>query len=162
MIRPWTEEDVDATRRILREAWLAAYGAFIPVDDLEGYLEEQYSGVALRTLHRTAGVDGFVAEADGAPASYLRTRHDASTGRFCVASLYVLPAAQGRGLGTALLAAAAEAARKAGADRVWLGVMVPNRRTLDWYRRIGFTFAEREPFRMGRTVVDHLIGHRMV
>ena len=160
MIRSWVETDIPATRHILRESWLSAYGSFIPREDLEGYLESQYSPDALRALHGTAGVAGFIAEAGGGPAGYARTRHDAGAGRFYLSSLYVLPSAQGKGLGSALMVAAEAAARSAGADRIWVGVMEQNLRTLEWYSRLGFTFTEREPFRMGKTTVEHRIGWR--
>ncbi len=160
MIRPWTEADIDATRRILRESWGVAYSSFIPREDLEGYLEAQYSPDALRVLHRTAGVAAFIVESAEEPAGYARTRYDSAAGRFYLSSLYVLPSAQGKGLGTALMAAAEAEARRTGADRIWVGVMERNRRTLEWYSRLGFAFTEREPFRMGGTTVEHRIGYR--
>jgi len=162
VVRPWTEEDIPAVQRITWETWLDAYASLVPVDDLRAYFDEHYSTGNLEVFLKGEGLRGFIVECDGVPAGYARTSFNKDEGRFYVQSLYVLPAYQGHGLGTRLLAAAEERARDFSVDALWLGVMVQNKRTVEWYRKIGFQFVEEAPFTMGKTTVNHLIGFKPI
>jgi ribosomal protein S18 acetylase RimI-like enzyme len=162
VVRPCTKGDIPAVRRITWETWLDAYASFVPVEDLRAYFDEQYSTRSLEDFLNGESSGGFIAEWDGVPAGYARTSFKKDEGRFYVQSLYVLPAYQGHGLGTKLLAASEDRARDFKADAVWLGVMVQNVRTVEWYRRIGFQFVEEAPFTMAKSTVNHLIGYRRI
>jgi ribosomal protein S18 acetylase RimI-like enzyme len=161
-IRPWVEGDLPAVRRITWTTWLAAYGSFIPEGDLRTYCDEHYSEEALRRWMADPDNVGYLAVRDGIPAGYVRTRRERAADRFTVSSLYVLPEAQGEGLGGLLMAESERRAIALGADRIWLGVMEQNVRTLAWYRKQGFQFVEQAPFRMGKTSVNHLIGFKLI
>jgi ribosomal protein S18 acetylase RimI-like enzyme len=158
----WTQEDLQVFRDILRETWHEAYGGFIAREDLDSYLDDQYSLEMLGELFRSPRVRGYIARADGEPVALMRTEFDQDRRRLYVSSLYVRPRFQGAGLGSLLLERAEQEARERGADALWLGVMVKNTRALEWYRRIGFTFVEEAPFVMGASSADHLIGYRPV
>jgi ribosomal protein S18 acetylase RimI-like enzyme len=163
LIRPWVEADLASIRRVTWETWLETYASFIPLEDLRSYFERQYDLPSLTAFFRAENAGGFVAEWGGAIAGYARTHIGREDNRFYVASLYVLPGMQGRGLGTRLLSAADLLARgRHGADRIWLGVMEQNVRTVEWYERTGFQFVEQAPFTMGKTTVNHLIGYRII
>lgn len=162
VIRPWERGDLENVRRITWETWLATYAGFIPVTDLRSYFDEQYSLPALQELAGRENVSGFVAVVDGMVAGYLKTQAAHEEGRFYVSSVYVLPDCQGKRLGTQLMQEAEGLARRAGFDRIWLGVMVQNLGALEWYRKTGFQFVEEAPFTMGKTTVNHLIGYRVL
>jgi ribosomal protein S18 acetylase RimI-like enzyme len=159
-VRPWTLRDLKDVRNILWDTWLATYRGFIPEPDLRSYFDAHYSIPALTDLFHAPAVDGFLAFCAETPVGCERTQFVKTASRFYVASLYVLPAWQGKGAGTQLLHAAEEKARTYGADTLWLGVMEENRKTVAWYKAIGFRFVEEAPFTMGRTTVNHLIGFR--
>lgn len=59
--------------------------------------------------------------------------------------LYVVPEQRGRGLGRALLEAAMEDARRAGAAHIELGTSVDDTAAIALYETAGFTNREREP-----------------
>jgi hypothetical protein len=59
-----------------------------------------------------------------------------------------------------LLESAEEYAAEKGLDELWIGVMVKNRQALLLYRKVGFQFVREEPFTMGKTTVNHLIGYK--
>jgi ribosomal protein S18 acetylase RimI-like enzyme len=162
VIRVWEREDLEDVRRITWETWVATYASFIPVSDLRAYFDEHYSIPALQELAGRENVSGFVAVADGVVAGYLKAQAAREEGRFYVSSVYVLPGHQGKRLGTRLMQEAEGLARRAGFDRIWLGVMVQNLGALDWYRKTGFQFVEEAPFTMGKTTVNHLIGYRVL
>jgi len=161
-IRPWTTQDIPAIQNVLLTTWRSTYGSFIPLEDIDWYFTANYDANAFEKLLAASDVDGFVAEESGQIVGFARTLFDEGKGRFYVSSMYVLPEFQGRGIGHGLLKAAEKCALKRGADRIWLGVMSQNRPALEWYRRIGFTFVEDEPFTMGKTTVRHLIGYRVI
>ncbi|HTY59489.1 MAG TPA: N-acetyltransferase [Bacteroidota bacterium] len=161
-IRPWTTGDLPDVRRIGWETWKATYGRFIPEKDLRVYHDEHYSLESLARNFRKPSTRGYVALLEEKTAGYMIMSFDAGAGRCHVASIYVLPACQGHGLGSMLMEEAFRAAGAAHFDRVWLGVMSENTPTIAWYRALGFTFVEEAPFTMGTTTVKHLIGYRLL
>ncbi len=80
----------------------------------------------------------IVAELDGQPAGMIggdRTGSDTVE----LISLWVAPAARGRGVGDLLVAAVVERAERAGADRAVLRVYESNHHAVLLYQRSGFT-----------------------
>ena len=162
LIRPWTREDFPAVRRILWESWIAAYRAFIPEEDLRAYLEATYQIASLSLLYDSSFIHGLIGEADGEAVGFARTQFHKDEKRLYLASLYLLPAYQGKGIGGKLLRAAEERAEAYGLTELWVGVMVRNEAAGRWYDRKGFLFVREEPFRMGRTIVAHRIGYKTI
>jgi ribosomal protein S18 acetylase RimI-like enzyme len=160
LIRPWQKEDFPAVRRILWGSWIAAYSPFIPVEDLRAYFEATYQIASLDLLYDNPLVYGFIGEANGEAAGYARTQLDKRENRFYLASLYLLPAFQGKGIGGALLCAAEKRAQACDLDEIWVGVMTKNEAAGRWYEQRGFAFVREEPFRMGGTTVSHRIGFK--
>jgi diamine N-acetyltransferase len=157
-LRFWQAADLPVIRTLTWRSWLATYSGFIPREDLRQYLDIHYTLKALQTLFADESVSGFVAEQDGYLCGYARTRIDREKERFSLASLYLLPECEGRGLGGMLLQEVLNEVKYRGFDTLWLGVMVQNTRALAWYRKRGFDFRDPIPFTMGGTKVDHLIG----
>ena len=162
LIRPWRKEDSPAVRTILWESWIAAYRSFIPEEDLRTYFEATYQIDSLARLHDNPRVHGFIGEADGRAVGFARTQFHINENRLYLASLYLLPAFQGKGIGGQLLRAAEENALAYGLRELWVGVMVQNEAAGRWYDSRGFRFVREEPFRMGRTTVAHLIGCKAI
>lgn len=150
--------DIPSIRLILRETWLATYSAFIPADDILSYFETAYSESQLTVLLHSTNVWNFLAVVKDEPMGYLRTQNDSMQEKFFINSIYVLPKAQGLGLGNLLLTHARNQAEKDQYDKIYLGVMKQNLPALRWYQKHGFTFDLEEPFQMGKTQVMHLIG----
>ncbi len=160
--REWTPEDFEGVRRVLLETWLATYRSFIPEEDITSYFENTYSVEKLAELCSSPSCKGYVAAEADRIVGFERLQFNDEENRLYIASVYVLPGNQGKGIGTHLLMLAEDMARTLELDRVWLGVMVQNTAACDWYKKIGFTFVQEEPFTMGRTVVQHLIGYKIV
>jgi diamine N-acetyltransferase len=161
-IRQWTLNDLNPIRKVSWETWLATYASFIPEKDLRSYFDSHYSLQDMKDLFCSAFINGFVALENGSVIGYVRTQLNKEENRFYVSSLYVLPSAQGKGIGTTLLHEAERCALEYGIDSVWLGVMVQNVAAVAWYKKIGFEFVREEPFTMGETTVNHLIGCRRI
>jgi diamine N-acetyltransferase len=160
--REWTENDFEPVRHVLLDTWLDAYGSFIPEEDISGYFASTYSIDKLSALYRSPTSKGYIAEDNTAVVGFERLQYDEKQNRLYVSSVYVLPGNQGKGIGRHLLLLAEEEARRLRLDRIWLGVMTQNIPSVEWYKKIGFTFIQEEPFTMGATVVQHLIGYKLV
>ncbi len=106
LIRPWRKGDFPAVRRILWESWIAAYRTFIPEEDLRTYFEATYQIDSLARLYDNPRVHGFIGEADGEAVGFARTQFHINENRLYLASLYLLPSFQGKGIGGNLLRAA--------------------------------------------------------
>jgi ribosomal protein S18 acetylase RimI-like enzyme len=158
--RRWAPTDIPDVQHIAWTTWLATYGGFIPEADIRSHFDEYYATDVLERICTDDRARGYLAEWDERPVGFARAAFDPEEGRCYLASLYVLPDFQGRGLGSQLLRACERFALDQGAAEIWLGVMRQNVTALAWYRRIGFRFVREEPFTMGRTTVQHLLGHR--
>lgn len=158
-IRPWELNDLPGIQNVLWKTWVDSYSSFIPEEDLKTYFKEHYDVNALTELFHFSPVVGFVAEVDGLLAGFMRTTHEEEENRFYVSSLYVLPKFQGLGLGRQLMVRAAEEAKKHLLDKIWLGVMTQNEPAFKWYQNMGYQVMKVQPFKMGRTSVEHYIGY---
>lgn len=95
-------------------------------------------GARLGELHDPVADDALLAEDGGDLVGVLTYRED---DRGCeVSSLYV--ATSWRGIGSALIDAAVDAARDRGCDRLWLVTTNDNVDALRFYQRRGFRLAE--------------------
>lgn len=160
-IRRWSKSDFKTVRKILADTWLDTY-SFIPEEDILFYLDKFYSEEKLAILFIDPYSQCFISEFDEIPAAWMKLYDNKSQERLYVSSLYVLPQFQGFGIGKLLISNAAEVAKQKSYDRIWLGVMKDNNKALVWYNKIGFNFIEEEPFQMGKTVVTHLIGYKLI
>jgi ribosomal protein S18 acetylase RimI-like enzyme len=162
LIRSWRLDDLPAVRRVLWESWMDAYRDFIPEEDLRSYHTATYRIESLISLYESSVVHGFIGEADGVAVGFARTQFHKMENRIYLASLYILPGFQSRGIGGKLLEAAVKKARADGFDELWVGVMVQNEAARRWYDKRGFRFVREEPFRMGGATVPHRIGYKVI
>jgi len=162
LIRPWRRKDLPAVRRILWESWMAAYRAFIPEEDLRSYHEATYRIESLIHLYESPSVHGFMGEADGKQAGFARAQFHWNENRIYLASLYLLPDFQRKGIGGRLLAAVEKKVLEYNLGELWVGVMVRNEPARLWYEKRGFRFVKTDFFRIGGTTVPHLIGCKVI
>lgn len=161
VIRNWTREDFPIVKNILLTTWKNTY-TFIPEEDILTHFEKFYSADRLIEIFNDPFSKGIIAEVNSIPAGWLKLFEDIINKKYCVSSLYVLPGYQGLGLGKKLLNEAYRIAKEKQFNKVWLGVMKQNVKSLEWYKNLGFIFDEEEPFQMGSTEVMHLIGYKII
>ena len=128
IVRPLREGDREWVRETLRQLW----GETV---------------VSRGAVHDPTALPGFVAEEGGDRVGLLTYRVD---GADCeVVTIDAFP--EGAGAGTALLDAAARAARDAGCGRVWLITTNDNLRALRFYQRRGFRLVAVHPDALERS-----------
>lgn len=144
----------DGYRDLMDPAPLAAFAAeaFGP--------EQQAAELADPTVHVA------IAEVDGVGVGYVHVVETApdipivSSRPVAMERLYVDRAAQGSGVGRALFAWAIDAARRLGADVLWLGVWERNERAIAIYERWGFVTVGEVPFPIGAEIHRDLLMAR--
>jgi GNAT superfamily N-acetyltransferase len=126
VIRPATAADARALAELEVRAWRWAYVDFVAEEDMPTVAErvERWSGAE--------GEGAFVAEVEGRIMGVVQVVGDE------VKALYVEPAAQGAGLGTALLDFACDRLRDAGHAEGVLWVFEPNGHARAFYERRGW------------------------
>jgi ribosomal protein S18 acetylase RimI-like enzyme len=160
-IRNWTREDFSIVKDILLTTWKNTY-TFIPEEDILSHFEKHYSEDRLIEILNDPFSKGILAEVNLVPAGWMKLFEDSINKKFFISSLYVLPEFQGFGLGKKLMNEAYRIAKEKQFNKVWLGVMNQNVKSLEWYQNLGFIFNEEEPFQMGSTEVMHLIGYKII
>jgi len=160
--REWKMEDTDETQKVLFKTWVASYADFIPMKDIQWYFNNYYSDINFARLHDDPDTWSFVAEVGDHVVGYARGKINREQNRFYLESLYVLPESQGKGIGSELLKMVEKTALQQKFSEVWLGVMIQNIPSIEWYKKLGFQFVEEAPFQMGKTSVNHLVGYREI
>jgi CubicO group peptidase (beta-lactamase class C family) len=136
ILRATTPADRAAGTALVLACWRRSYAGLLPQGVLDGLTDEQAAALWARAL--ASGRPGLVAERDGALVGVtVFGRLDDPPGQGHVHSLYVDPAAQGEGVGGALLAAAEAELTAAGAGGVTLWCFAANTPGLAFYRRHG-------------------------
>jgi ribosomal protein S18 acetylase RimI-like enzyme len=144
-LRPLKREDIGLAARVVHRSHEGSLDAALNLT----YATPAQCRSFVETLVLRAGCGrfaaraSFVAEGGEGPAGVLLASHLSRTnGHICQVS--VLPEAQGRGVGKALMVAALRAFREEGLEAASLSVTVGNEPAYDLYRRLGFRL--RKPF----------------
>ena len=145
-----------------------AYAPTHPEPELSRYLARSFSVESVREALNDESVTMFVAEDFRArPIGYafLRRTNELpqginSSNSFEVVRFYVEAAAQGRGVGAALMEECFEESRRRRADTVWLQVWKQAPWAVGFYERMGFTAVGSAPFYFGDQIGDDHIMSR--
>lgn len=128
--------------RIRIASWRATYDGIVPPSVLGRLDLDRNTRFFAHRIERSGQRTTLVAEADGAPlAGYALagpSRDDDAPGIGEVEAIYLDPALRGRGIGRALLEAAAESLAAAGYGEAILWVLSGNVDARRFYERLGF------------------------
>ena len=169
-IRRCTRRDAETIASLGARLFVQAYGPTHPEPERSRYLAKAYSTDVIAEAIEGEGSSVFVVEASaGAPIAYA---HITATmelppgveGRraFEIVRFYVDAAAQGRGVGAALMNHCCDAAKSAGGDVVWLQVWSQAPWAIGFYRRMGLEIVGKKPFYFGERVdEDHVMARAL-
>lgn len=166
-IRRCTRQDAETIASLGARLFVQAYGPTHPEPEQSRYLARAYSVDVITEAIEGKGSAVFVVEdLDGAPIGYA---HMSATteippgvdGRraFEILRFYVDAAAQGRGVGAALMNHCCDAARAEAGDVIWLQTWSQAPWAIGFYRRMGFAIVGKKPFYFGdRVDEDHVMA----
>ena len=134
-VRPAVPDDLDAVTAVFLDCWRVSYRGMLPEASIEAMHEGRARALWTRALLTQPD---RVLIAEGADGVLGVTRYTPEGGTGMIDSLYVSPAAQGRGVGGRLLRAAAVVLRDGGASTARLWVFAVNEDAIAFYARHGW------------------------
>jgi ribosomal protein S18 acetylase RimI-like enzyme len=168
-IRECASGDASVLALVGQATFLDAYADVLPGPDILAHCEGEHGPAYYAARLGKPGYRFWIAEADpgAAPVGYAMLAPPelpvpCGPGDVELKRIYLLHRFQGAGVGAALMAAAMDAARAAGASRLLLGVYGQNLRALAFYRRQGFTQAGVRQFQVGANAYDDLVLARVL
>lgn len=159
MIRLATPADIPTIRQIAYVTWPDTYGEILSPAQLSYMLATRYSEEILHQQMTREGHHFLLAEQHGAGVGFAGFEHHyQGADRTRLHKLYILPSAQGSGVGRALLAAALASAKEAGDVTLELNVNRFNK-ACDFYRRHDFQVLREEvlPIGQGYVMDDYVL-----
>ena len=150
MIRPGTGRDSADMGRVYCLAWQQAYAGIVPGEFLKALRPEECAPPPEKVTPGSCRVY----ETDGRVVGLVNFgpgRDDDAGGLAEVRTIYVLPEYWRRGIGRALMRAAADAVRDAGYPGYFLWVLTENARARRFYESVGLCFS-------GETRVKEIAG----
>ena len=151
-LREATAEDAGLISSIIAQSWRGTYQHFIDPIYL-ARLPEEYWLPSMRTWLSSGRMYVQIAEADERALGciiYGRGREEDHADWGEIVSLYLLPDAMGRGIGSELLTSAVYDLQADGYHRIYLWAIEENTRALRFYSRHGFVrTGERVNYRIG-------------
>jgi len=167
-IRRCTETDAQMLAHLAARLFTEAYGPTHPEPELSRYLARSFSVDKVREEITDSDVAMFVAEDETTrPLGYAFLRKTAelpegvtSYNSFEIVRFYVEAAAQGRGIGAALMEKCFAESRHRGADTIWLQVWKEAPWAIGFYTRMGFNAVGSASFYFGEQVGDDHIMSR--
>jgi ribosomal protein S18 acetylase RimI-like enzyme len=147
-IRRATVADIPLLRDLAERTWRQCYAAILSPEQMDYMLSRMYApGVIAQEI--ADGVIWELALEDENAVGFHSCAFDMGDRTLKLHKLYVLPEAQGRGFGKALLARARALAGTLGARKVWLQVNKNNASAIRAYERAGYCVERAAVFDIG-------------
>lgn len=169
-IRRCNSGDAPALASLGARLFTETYGPTHPEPELSRYLARSFSVEGVSEAIADTGVSMFMVE-DSADVpvgyAYLKASPEPPTGvhgsrAVEIVRFYIESAAQGRGVGAALMRSCLDDAKARGADVVWLQVWKEAPWAVAFYHRMGFSVVGSAPFYFGEQIGDDHIMSRPV
>ncbi len=142
-----SEADFPIIRKIAKETWPITYAEVISMQQINYMLEWMFSEESLHQQKRE-GHQFLIAEEDQRPLGFISFQSGLEGGITKIHKIYILPSAQGMGVGRSLINEALSAAKKEKSERVILYVNRKNTAVM-FYQRIGFAIIREEDNEIG-------------
>lgn len=132
-----SQEDVVITARLAHEIWNEHYVNIIGQAQVDYMLDKIQSEHAIAE-QVAGGYEYYLIEDNDCPVGYIAVVPQPDQ-TMLLSKIYVRKQSRGDGLGKAALQFAEQRCRESNITTLWLTVNKHNTRSIDWYRRIGFT-----------------------
>jgi len=154
-IKPAGRPEADLIADIARKTFMETYGEMNTPENMEAYLNSQFSDEKLLEELQHPRTRFFLAYLNGIPAAFTKVRDDRKAKKLEeikaieIQRIYVLQEYQGFSLGKAMLDMIKDLARKDGYQTIWLQVWQKNNKAIRFYQKAGFTVFETASFLLG-------------
>lgn len=156
-ILPCKIEDLKIVQSIAQRTWPDTFGNILTPEQIEYMLGWMYS---LETLgaQLSDGYQFFLAEKEGEKFGFTGIEVDNEPGKTKIHKIYILPSAQGKGVGKALFTKINEIAKANDQKSLLLNVNKYNQGAIDFYLHTGFKEIRREVIDIGNGyVMDDIV-----
>jgi ribosomal protein S18 acetylase RimI-like enzyme len=148
-IRPLAKEDLPKVQSIAHRTWPTTFANILSAEQIDYMLNWMYSLEMLES-QLEKGHTFLLAEEEGKELGFAGLELNYSEGpKAKLHKIYLLPEAQGKGAGKALILEVAERARKSGQKSLLLNVNKYNQKAIEFYNRIGFQEIYKEVIDIG-------------
>jgi len=148
-IRQLAIEELSKVQSIAHRTWPDTFGKILSPEQITYMLELMYDLNILES-QLEKGHTFLIAEEDGAELGFAGFELNyAASPKAKLHKIYLLPSAQGKGLGKKLIFEVADRAKQAGQKSLLLNVNKYNQSAIDFYMRMGFVEIYKEVIDIG-------------
>ena len=152
-IRQLSKEELTKVQSIAHRTWPSTFANILSPEQIEYMLNWMYSLEMLESQF-DKGHTFLLIEENGSEFGFAGFELNYSEGpKTKLHKIYLIPEAQGKGAGKALILEVAEQARKAGQKSLLLNVNKYNQKAINFYKRIGFQEIYKEVIDIGNGYV---------
>lgn len=152
-IRQLAKEELNKVQSIAHRTWPSTFANILSPEQIEYMLNWMYSLDMLES-QLDKGHTFLLAEDDGKELGFAGFELNYAEGpKAKLHKIYLLPEAQGKGAGKALILEVANRARKSGQKSLLLNVNKYNQKAIDFYLKIGFQEIYKEVIDIGNGYV---------
>lgn len=152
-IREATLSDADEIGRLARRIWLVCYRNIISTEQIDYMLDQRFGSERLVEAMENVAITYWAVELQDELVGYGSLEQRRGEGRAKIQQVYLLPSAQGMGMGRRLLGGMLSHVREQGGVEAWLTVNRKNRAAIEFYRRQGFMIVKELVTDIGRGFV---------
>ncbi len=151
-----------------RQSFLATFGHENTPEDIEKFMNEQFTTEALIAEVGTEHNIFLLATINEEPAGYVRLKENsfeeglAAENPVEIARFYAMPTMIGKGVGRAMMQHCLALAAQLGKDVIWLGVWEKNQRGIDFYTAFGFEKFGEHGFLLGNDLQNDWLMKRAI
>jgi GNAT superfamily N-acetyltransferase len=157
-LRPGRTDERMARYHLVEQAWRSAYAHIYSTDEIDGVFDSRISSYGDWVDRRKQHLAHIAAEAGGQMIGFTSLSL-LKSGEGEVAALYLLPAYQHRGVGTALWEAGCARLRENGCPALWVWTLARANAVI-FYERLGCVRADTGSYYVGDHH-EHAVGFRL-
>ncbi|HEX8576555.1 MAG TPA: GNAT family N-acetyltransferase [Flavobacterium sp.] len=151
--------DLNVVRKIAYKTWPDTYGKIVSAAQIDYMLESLYSIETLSANVTEKGHYFLLVKEEDNYLGFASYEHNYNAGPVTkIHKIYILPEAQGKGVGKMLIHKVADLAKEAGIERLCLNVNRHNKARF-FYEKLGFTIVAEElvPLNHGYVMDDYIM-----
>ncbi|MBN9296635.1 MAG: GNAT family N-acetyltransferase [Filimonas sp.] len=152
-----TADDAELIADISRQTFVEAFADQNTPENMQKFLNEQFTKEAIIEEVGTDGNTFLMAYAENELVGYVRLRDNkpeelGDESAIEIARIYATATAIGKGIGSELMQACVDTARQLRKDIVWLSVWEQNNKAIEFYKKWGFEKFGEQAFVLGDEV----------